>query len=216
MQSTHFEIIHHKEDEAFARTIAERADALYTQLASQFGYDLSGSGRITLTICKDVPGFMAATGKTAGEYQNWMVGNSDFTSRRITLLSPQAAPTHSVQDLEKVFIHESIHMILDIHAGSEVAPIWCAEGVAVLYAGQIELAYVNELDCPKISDLLDEETFADRGGYDYAGVYVWFFIEQYGFTTFWDLYRNNLNPAEFIHEGFEKEAIKQMKAQISR
>lgn len=209
MKSKYFEVRYAKNDEAFAQALANKADKIYEDMISNFGFDdVMGDEKNVLTICENVAQYLETTGKTIEEYQEWMVGNSDFEHRKITILSPHASTTHTAQELEQVFVHETIHMIFDTYAGTTDTPIWCAEGIAILYAGQVDLNYVNESDYPQIQELLDEETFADRGGYDYAGVYVWYFMERYGFKKFVELYNNASDAHALIYRGFEKEAIK--------
>lgn len=211
MNYKYFDIRYDRADEAFAQTVAEKADRLYEDMLRNFGFRSdTADQKILLTICGSIPQYLEATGKAPEAYQEWMVGNSDFGHRRITILSPRVSTTHSAQALEKVFIHELIHMIFDIQTRAADAPLWCAEGVAILYADQIELEYAEEEGHPKIMELLDEETFPDRGGYDYAGVYVWYYIERFGFAEFLKLYRNSpaaVQPAC----GFELEAIRKLR-----
>ena len=209
MKTKYFELIYDKSDEAFAQKLAHKADKVYEEMISRFGFDSPAEDRkILLTICDNVSLYIEVTNKTEEEYQEWMVGNCDFENRKITILSPRIATVHSEEEIEKVFVHETIHMIFDINAGGTDAPAWCAEGIAILYAGQIEPEYIDDSDHPKSDQLLDEETFAERGGYDYAGVYVRHFIQQYGFDRFLELYKNAPGAAELIYNGFEEEAIR--------
>lgn len=212
MESKYFEVRYDKNDEVFAQILANKADKVYEDVITKLGFaNVMGKNKIILTVCESVAGYLEETGKTAPEYQEWMVGNSDFERRKITILSPQVSTTHTAQELEQVFVHEMLHIIFDTYAGNTDAPIWCAEGIAILHAQQIDLHYVDESDYPRISDLLDEETFAERGGYDYAGVYVWYFMERYGFAKFAELYLNKSDALALIYEGFEKDAIHALK-----
>lgn len=212
MKSKYFDVIYEKVDESFAEVIADKADKVYEDIIGRFGFDgVLGDEEVVLTICESVPRYIEVTNKTVEEYQEWMVGNSDFENRKITILSPRVSTTHTSEDIEKVLVHEIIHMIFDVHAGNDNAPIWCAEGIAILYAEQVELEYIDERVYPKIDELLDEESFAERGGYDYAGVYVWYFIERYGFAKFLELYCNVADASGLIYEGFESEAIRKFK-----
>ena len=208
MNSKHFEVHFHPSDESFAQTLTAKADSLYEKLTEQFGFIPAESGKkILLTICGNLPEYLATTGKNAEEYREWMVGCSDFQNKAITILSPRISTTHTAEELVQVFVHETVHIILDTQAGNEDAPLWCAEGIAVLCAEQLEMSCIDTLNFPKINELLDENAFSALGGYDYSAVYVRYFIERYGFSTFWTLYCNAQNVSELIYEGFEKDAI---------
>ena len=74
--------------------------------------------------------------------------------------------------------------------------------------------YVSDSNYPLIRELTNEDTFAERGGYDYAGVYVWYFIKRYGFKKFLELYKGEFGVTQLIYEGFEKEAIKEIRESI--
>ena len=212
MNSKYFEVRFDPSDEPFAQTLMARADVVYAELMEKFGFTRSGAGqKILLTVCKSVPEYLEATHKAAEEYQEWMVGSSNLQNQTIAILSPRISTTHTAKELEKVFVHETVHMILDTQAGHEDAPIWCAEGIAVLYAEQVELDYIDEIDYPKIKELLNEETFAERGGYNYSGVYIWYFIERYGFSKFWELYNNVPGTFEMVYDCFEEDAIRSIK-----
>lgn len=212
----YFEVYYDKADETFAQTLARKADIIYEDLNCKFGFgNLFREQKIILTICESVSKYLKVTNKTADEYEEWMVGNCDFENRKITILSPRISTTHTAPELEKVFVHETIHMIFDTYAGNLEAPIWCAEGIATLYAEQVPLNCIDEQNYPRIINLLDEETFADNGGYDYSGVYVWYFIQRYGFAKFLKLYTNVPRMSELIYEGFEMEAICKIKKLFS-
>lgn len=51
------------------------------------------------------------------------------------------------------------------------------------------------------------DNFVDNGGYDYAGIYVWYFIKWYGFAKFLEIYWNECEWQGMIYDGFEKEAF---------
>ena len=87
------------------------------------------------------------------------------------------------------------------------AEVWIAEGIAILYANQTDLNYVSETEYPKISELIGFDSFVDNGGYDYAGIYVWHFINMFGFEKFLEVYREECDWQSLIYAGFETEAI---------
>lgn len=51
------------------------------------------------------------------------------------------------------------------------------------------------------------DNFVDNGWYDYAGIYVWYFIKRYGFAKFLEVYWNECERQGMIYDGFEKEAL---------
>lgn len=57
------------------------------------------------------------------------------------------------------------------------------------------------------------ERFADHGGYDYGGIYVWYFLQRFGVECFLAAYRGERSPAEWLYDGFEREAIIAYRAQ---
>lgn len=215
-ETDYFKIYYTEEDETFALTLTGRADKLYKNLSHQFNFgNLFADKIINLIVCESVAKFQEVTGKSPEKYQEWMVGNCDFENRKIAILSPRVSTTHTSAELEKVFIHETIHMLFDTYAGNLDAPIWCAEGIATLYAEQVPLNCIDEQNYPLITNLSDEETFADYGGYDYSGVYVWYFIQRYGFTKFLELYTNVPGVSGLIYNGFEADAIRELKEKAS-
>lgn len=181
-------------------------------------------------LCGSVPEYLRQTGKRAEDYEPWMVGYADSRLGKICLLLPeegdirdQAGDAESggrsekrqkLIELERIAVHELVHIIFDRHCGVTNGEAWLIEGIAILYAGQTDLRYVSETNCPKIRALggqsVDGETpdeFADNGGYDYAGIYVWYFIRKYGFERFLDAYRNTVRTCEILPDGFEREAV---------
>ena len=64
------------------------------------------------------------------------------------------------------------------------------------------------IDYPEVVDLTGFDNFVDNQGYDYAGIYVWYFIKQYGFEKFIGVYRNECDWESMIYDGFEAEAIR--------
>lgn len=76
--SEYFNISYDKADEAFASTIAAKADAVWRSIITRSGADVSQIGKIALIICPDAAHYIAATDKSVDEYEDWMVGNSNF------------------------------------------------------------------------------------------------------------------------------------------
>lgn len=180
-------------------------------------------------LCSSIPEYLQQTGKQAEDYEPWMVGYADSRQGKICLLLPvnggagvqaeekendQAESNQAITELEKIAVHELVHIIFDRHCAVTDGEAWLTEGIAILYADQTDLQYVSEEDCPKIRTLggrcVNGETpdeFVDYGGYDYAGIYVWYFIRKYGFEQFLAAYRNEIDTCEILPEGFEEEAV---------
>lgn len=212
-QLTLFQLIYDAQDEAFAELIERKADTTLAALIRSLGFGgaLKDEGCHVL-ICGSAEAFIQATGKRAEEYEEWMVGNCDMAGRRICLLSPRVATSRTMEELGKVFVHEAVHMIFDLRMGPGEHPLWCEEGIALLLAEQTDLNYVDEKECPRIAELSDGESFADRGGYDYAGIYVGYFIEKHGFEKFLALYNHLAETESLLDSSFEADAVRWAKA----
>lgn len=169
---------------AFAAAIAAKADSVGDDILARSGLGQAPAGRIEVIICPNADEYIAATSKAEDEYEAWMVGSSNFTARRIALLSPCAAAQHTPAELERVFVHEAVHMLFDPCIPGENAPPQCAEGIALYYAGQIEAQYICADSCPATAELTYEAAFADNGGNDYAGVYARYYIKRFGMPNF--------------------------------
>lgn len=68
--------------------------------------------------------------------------------------------------------------------------------------------YISMSDYPKVTDLIGFDNFVDNQGYDYAGIYVWYFVKTFGFEKFLEAYRNECEWQSLIYDGFEAEAIR--------
>lgn len=167
--------------------------------------------KYTIHLCNSVEEYIEKTGKTKEEYQEWMVGHSNIDTHTICLLSPNTSAEAANQDMKKVAVHELVHMMFDDATGvaEDDTEVWIAEGIAVLYAEQTEIQYVSETEFPTLAELIGFDNFVDNGGYDYAGIYVWYFIQKYGFWKFLEVYRGECEWQILIYEGFEAEAIRE-------
>ena len=207
-ETTHF-ITHYHEAEA---TLAEQFITLledkYGEIQKAFQFKKS-TQKYTFHLCNNIDEYIEKTGKNKEEYQDWMVGHSNGRTHTICLLSPNASAEAANQDMEKVAVHELVHMLFDdaTSVAEEDAEVWIAEGIAVFYAEQTELRYVSKTEYPKLIELIGFDNFADNGGYDYAGIYVWYFIKRFGFEKFLEVYRGECEWQELIYDGFEGEAI---------
>lgn len=207
-ETTHFISDYHDSEAALAEQFITLLEAKYEEIQNAFQFK-EVTKKYTFHFCNSVDEYIKKTGKIKEEYQDWMVGHANIDTRTICLLSPNASAEAANQDMEKVAVHELVHMMFDDATGvaEDDAEVWIAEGIAVLYANQTELQYVSKTEYPKIADLIGFENFVDNGGYDYAGIYVWYFVKRYGFETFLKAYREECDWQSLIYAGFEKEAI---------
>ena len=207
-ETTHFITYYHEAEAALAERFVTLLEAKYEEIQRVFQFKAVPQ-KYTFYLCNTVEEYIEKTGKTKEEYQDWMVGHSNVDTHTICLLSPNASEEAANQDMEKVAVHELVHMMFDDATGvaEEDAEVWIAEGIAVLYAEQTELRYVSKTEYPKLIELIGFDNFADNGGYDYAGIYVWYFIKRSGFEKFLEVYRGECEWQELIYDGFEGEAI---------
>lgn len=207
-ETTNFISNYHEEEEHLAEQFITLLEAKYEEIRKAFQFK-NATQKYRFRLCSNVEEYIIATGKSKEEYQAWMVGNSNVDTHTICLLSPKASEEAANQDMEKVAVHELVHMLFDDATGvaEDDAEVWLAEGIAVLYAGQTELQYVSETDYPKLAELVGFNNFVDNQGYDYAGIYVRYFIQKFGFEKFLEAYRRECEWQELIYDGFEKEAI---------
>ena len=208
--TTHFISEYHETDADLAGKFISLLEQKFEEIRKEFHLD-KATQKYHFVFCKDVDEFIEKTGKSREEYQDWMVGNSNFESFTIAILSPRVVTDRSDEDMEKVAVHELVHMMFDDAtqvSGDDVEP-WIAEGIAILYAGQTDLNYISVSECPKVADLIGFDNFVDNQGYDYAGVYVWYFIQKYGFEKFVKVYRGECEWQNLIYDGFEAEAIRE-------
>lgn len=209
-ETTHFISEYHEADVALAGEFISLLEQKFEEIHKKFQLD-KATQKYHFVLCKDVDEFTKKTGKRREEYQDWMVGNSNFESFTIAVLSPRVVTDRTGEDMEKVAVHELVHMMFDDAtqmSGDDVEP-WIAEGIAILYAGQTDLNYISVSECPKIADLIGFDNFVDNQGYDYAGVYVRHFIRKFGFEKFIAAYRGEYEWQSMIYEGFEAEAIRE-------
>ena len=135
---------------------------------------------LNVWLCPTIEEYIIYAEKTKEEYETWMIGCSIQEQQKIVLLSPQASKDILLDDLLKIVKHELVHFMFDANLLNCKPVEWISEGIAILLADQTDLRYVSLDDYPKLEQISLPEEFADYGGYDYAGIYVWFFIKRYG------------------------------------
>ena len=207
-ETTHYITYYHEAEAALAEQFSTLLENKYKEIQAAFQFQ-EAIQKYTIHLCNSVEEYIEKTGKTKEEYQEWMVGHSNIDTHTICLMSPSASEEAENQDMKKVAVHELVHMMFDDATGvaEDDTEVWIAEGIAVLYAEQTEIQYVSETEFPTLAELIGFDNFVDNGGYDYAGIYVWYFIQKYGFWKFLEVYRGECEWQELIYGGFEKDAI---------
>lgn len=207
-ETTHFISNYEETDKNLAEQFIALLEEKYREIHRHFNFK-EGTRKYHFNFCGDEEEYIEKTGKKREEYQSWMVGHSNADTKTISILSPQASEEAAGQDMNKVAVHELVHLIFDEATGvqEDDAEVWLAEGIAILYAEQTDLNYISETEYPKLEDLIGFENFADNQGYDYAGIYVRHFILKFGFEKFLEVYRGNCSWQELIYKNFELEAI---------
>lgn len=209
-ETTHF-ISNYNEAEAdLAGQFIKLLEDKYKEIQAAFQFK-EVTQKYTIHLCNSVEEYIEKTGKTKEEYQEWMVGHSNIDTHTICILSPNASAEAANQDMEKVAVHELVHMMFDEATGvaEDDVEVWIAEGIAILYAEQTDLNYVSKTEYPKLAELVGFDNFVDNGGYDYAGIYVRYFIKRFGFEKFLEVYRGECEWQTLIYDGFEYEAIRE-------
>lgn len=207
-ETTHFITYYHEAETSLAEQFITLLETKYAEIQKAFQFKET-TQKYTFYLCSNVEEYIKNTGKTREEYQDWMVGHSNADTHTICLLSPNAGEETANQNMEKVAVHELVHLMFDDATGvaEDDAEVWIAEGIAVLYAKQTELQYVSGTEYPKLAELVGFDNFVDNGGYDYAGIYVWYFIKRFGFEKFLEVYRGECEWQKMIYDGFEQEGI---------
>lgn len=207
-ETTHYITYYHEAEADLAEQFSTLLENKYKEIQAAFQFK-EAIQKYTIHLCNSVEEYIEKTGKTKEEYQEWMVGHSNIDTHTIYLMSPSASEEAENQDMKKVAVHELVHMMFDDATGvaEDDTEVWIAEGIAVLYAEQTELKYVSKTEYPKLTELIGFDNFVDNGGYDYAGIYVWYFIQKYGFGKYLEVYRGECEWQELIYGGLEKDAI---------
>ncbi len=209
-ETAHFISNYFEEAKDMAEQFIALLEAKYEEIHKNFNF-AEGTQKYYFNFCTSVDEYIEKTGKKKEEYQSWMVGNSNVDTFTISVLSPEASEDAAGQDMEKVAVHELVHVIFDdaMKVHEDDTEVWLAEGIAILYAGQTDLEYISESNYPKLVDFIGFDNFVDNQGYDYAGIYVKHFIRKFGFEKFLEVYRGDCGWQELIYDNFEWEAIRE-------
>lgn len=203
LETGHFTLLYDPRDRMLAERVSRRADETFDRVVKDFSIT-PPDAKFDFYLCPDVNSFMACAGKTPETYETWMVGNADYENRRLCILSPRVVTDRPPQAMDQVIIHEIVHMAMDALCPGDQCPVWLGEGIATLYAGQVYPA--TDGPVPHIADWTDGMVFANGGGYDYAGAYVWYFIRKYGLERFRLAYSGE-GMNGMLYQGFEEEAV---------
>lgn len=212
MDTAHFHVFYRETDRSFAEALTERIEGFYVDVCGKAHLEPEEDA-YDLYVCGTVEDFLHFTGYTKEYYQDWMVGNTDSSRRRLCILAPGAKGdlSQEYQDyLIKVMLHEVVHMVFDRLCSEDQCEIWLSEGTAVCFAGQLEPEHASESDYPRLADFVGETdgvAFAEKGGYTYGGIYVRYLIELLGMEKFLSVYRGECRAEDFLDDSFEIKAI---------
>lgn len=206
IQTKHFEISFCKEDADYASKISVLIEDVYSRITKTFQLsDMEETYRFVL--CRDVPEYLIETGKTAENYEPWMVGWADYPKKKLCILSPSAVTDKTETEMDKVIVHEIVHIALDALGDPDEVNICLAEGIAVYYANQIDHNEIDAENPPSFWSISDEAGFYEFGGYPYSGVYAGFLLQRYGADVFKALYTGERDIRPYITASFEKNAL---------
>ncbi len=172
--------------------------------------------KFTLYICPNVQSFKALTGRSDNEYEEWMVGNADYTNRRLCILSPNVVHDRTFEDMIRVCKHEVIHIAFGQLGDPDETDIFISEGIAVAFAEQINIPSLDPENYPLANKLSDEEYFYENNGYLYSGVYVLYIIKKYGADVYKRIYAQEESLDQYLYEGFEKDAIQSLLSEYNK
>lgn len=205
-ETTTFDIFYDEIDEEIIGEIKENIEKVYRKVRRDFMLPMDAE-RFEFILCPDVDSFIKYTNKSPETYQSWMVGNADYGRKRLCILSPRVVFDRSREEMMKVVVHEIVHIATDSLINMEEAELWISEGIALLYADQVNVDYIMEADFPKLDSLFGEENFVNNGGYDYAAIYVWYFMEKYGLESLKKVCMGLEQAERYLSPRFEEDAI---------
>ncbi|MCH5349483.1 MAG: hypothetical protein J1E40_09180 [Oscillospiraceae bacterium] len=186
--------------------IITEVDGMYERVINVFELEKTPV-MFDLYLCPDVESYKSYAMVKDEDYQDWMVGNTDYINNRICILSPRTVKDRSFEYMIKVIRHEIIHIAFDALAAPDKVSICISEGIAVAFAEQIYIPCLDINNYPKYIDLLDEEYFYKNNGYTYSGCYILYLLKRYGTDTFKNIYSGKEDMKKYLFDGFEKEAI---------
>ncbi len=206
IRTKHFEICFCESDADYGIKISTIIEDVYSRITTSFSITDSEE-TYRFVLCRDVPEYLRETGKSADHYEPWMVGWADHRQKKLCILSPHAVTDRTESEMDKVIVHEIVHIALDPLGDPDDINICLAEGIAVLYANQIDRSEIDMDDPPSFWSIYEEAGFYEFGGYQYSGVYVWYLLHCYGAEVFKALYTGKTDIHPYITETFEKDAL---------
>lgn len=206
IQTKHFEIFFCESDTDYGSKMSTMIEEVYSQITTTFMIPDSEE-TYRFVLCRDIPEYLRETEKTVDDYESWMVGWADHRQKKLCILSPRAVTDRTESEMDKVIVHEIVHITLDVLADPDDINICLAEGIAVFYANQIDRNEIDMDDPPSFWSIYDEAGFYEFGGYQYSGVYVWYLLHRYGTDVFKALYTGQRDIHPYITATFEKDAL---------
>lgn len=206
IQTKHFEICFCESDADYGAKISTMIEEVYSQIATTFSISDSKE-TYRFVLCANVPEYLRETGKTVDDYEPWMVGWADHRQKKLCILSPRAVTDRTESEMDKVIVHEIVHIALDALADPDDINICLAEGIAVFYANQIDKNEIDTENPPSFWSIYEEAGFYEFGGYQYSGIYVGHLLHRYGAEVFKALYTGKRDIHPYITETFEKDAL---------
>lgn len=137
-RTTYFDLYYDVQDEALIKDLRRTIDTAFERILSDFDLPVPDE-RYSFFLCRDAAEYITRTGKTAEEYEEWMVGWADYRLRKLCILSPRVVADKPPEEMRKVVIHEIVHLALDSLRSTDETEIFLAEGIAVAYAGGDDL-----------------------------------------------------------------------------
>ncbi len=173
----HFEFISSDNDAGYLSALGAALESCFARVTAAL--DVAPSKSVRVYIYPDLKSFHRAIGMT--DAPDWVVGNA--MDGGIHIVSPNGAGSRAFDDMQKVLIHEFVHIVTRCLSGDVYSvPCWLSEGVAVYEAGQLPGRLPAD-NPPPLSDLAAHgpETFAGLGGYQYAYTLVELIVKRFGY-----------------------------------
>lgn len=204
IRTKHFELSFGEDNAAYGEKVSMVIEDVYSRVTTTFQIS-DAEKTYRFVLCRDVPEYLRETGKTAENYEPWMVGWADYRRKKLCILSPRGVTDRT--EMDKVIVHEIVHIALDALGDPDEINICLAEGIAVFYADQIDKNEIDIENPPPFWSIYEEAGFYEFGGYQYSGIYVWYLLHRYGTEVFKELYTGKRDIHPYITETFEKDAM---------
>lgn len=118
--------------EAATKPMRQNAPGYLQGLRDELAYpDLTG---VQVWVLRQVPDYFALHGQP-NRAPEWAAGIS-LSNQSTVVIQMKAAPGTGVEEFEKTFHHELVHVALDRAAGGNRLPRWFHEGFAIMHADE--------------------------------------------------------------------------------